>query len=154
MKKKVYRDVLGQDDDEYFSDSYPYKEVDDIVYEIEGKYIPKEDSEDPNEKVINVIAGHGLIESSYDKKQYVNHIKGYMKALKGYLEKENPERVADFQKKAEGFVKKVIGDFDNYQFYTSKNINPNLMVVLCKWASDGQSMQFYVWKDGVVGEKY
>jgi len=149
----MYRDVLGEEDDEYFSDSYPHTEVDDIVYEIEGKYVQKDDVED-EEKVINVIQGHGMIETTYDKKQYVAHIKAYMKALKAYLEKEKPERVGDFQKKAEGFVKKVMADFADYQFYTSKNINANLMVIPCKWASDGQSMRFYVWKDGVIGEKY
>jgi len=150
----VYRDVLGLEDDEYFSDSYPFKVVDDIAYEIEGKYVQKEDTDDENEKVINIIQGHNLIETTYDKKQYIAHIKTYMKNLSAHLDKTNKERVADFKKQAEAFVKKILSEFDQYQFFTSKNINPNIMVVPCKWASDGLSMSLFVWKDGVIEEKY
>jgi len=150
----VYRDVLGQDDDEYFSDSYPFKLVDDVMYEVEGKMVAKEDAEDENEKAVNIVQGHGLIETKYDKKQYIAHIKTYMKDLAQHLEKNNKDRVADFKKQAEAFVKKLISNFDDYVFYTSKNMDPKLMVVPCKWASDGQSLSFYVWKDGLAEEKY
>lgn len=151
----VYRDALGEEDDEYFSDSYPNKVVNDVLYEIEAKYVQKEDSDDENEKVVNLVQAHGLVETAYTKKQYVGHIKKYMKALKANLEKNNPERVEAFTKGAQKVVKSmVMKNFNDYQFYTSKSMNPELMTVLCKWSSDGKSILFYVWKDGVVAEKY
>jgi len=50
--------------------------------------VAKEDAEDENEKVVNIVQGHGLIETKYDKKQYIAHIKTYMKDLAQYLEKK------------------------------------------------------------------
>ena len=47
----------------------------------------------------------------------MTYIKGYMTKLKKHLEKEQPDRVEAFMKGAQGFVKKIVGDFDQYQLY-------------------------------------
>jgi len=56
-------------------------------------------------------------ETSFNKKNFMTYIKGYMTKLKKHLEKEQPDRVEAFMKGAQGFVKKIVGDFDQYQLY-------------------------------------
>ena len=97
--------------------------------------------------VNNIVNNFRLVESSFDKKNFMTYIKGYMKNLTAYLEQKKPERVADFQKSAQAFVKKVLADFGEYQFFTGENMDPEGMVVLCIWRNDVPVMIYF--KDGV-----
>lgn len=49
-----------------------------------------------------------------------------MKAIKGHLEKNNPERVAAFEKGAQTFAKKVVANFKDYEFYTGESMDPDV----------------------------
>lgn len=60
--------------------------------------------------------------TSFDKKSYGAHLKQYMAAVKAHLEKSNPERVAEFMKGAQTFAKRVLGKFDDYEFYTCESM--------------------------------
>ena len=42
-----------------------------------------------------------------------------MKAIKTHLQEHNPERVEAFEKGAQAFAKKIVGDIKNYQFVSS-----------------------------------
>ena len=39
-----------------------------------------------------------------------------MKAVKAKLSESNPDRVAAFEKGAQAFAKKIVGNFKNYEF--------------------------------------
>lgn len=47
-----------------------------------------------------------LQSTQFDKKSYLTYLKGYMKAIKKYLEANNPDRVEAFEKGAQAFAKK------------------------------------------------
>eukprot|EP01094_Clydonella_sp_ATCC50884_P013044 TRINITY_DN23315_c0_g1_i1.p2 TRINITY_DN23315_c0_g1~~TRINITY_DN23315_c0_g1_i1.p2 ORF type:complete len:178 (+),score=70.54 TRINITY_DN23315_c0_g1_i1:42-536(+) len=162
----IYKDTFTGD--EVASDSYPSAELDGVVLQMEGKFILKggEDFgienndeegagvEDTQEKVINIVDVHRLQEQNFTKKQYGVYIKGYMKRLKAHLEEKNPDRVAPFMKGAATFVKKVLSEFNEYTFYSSESLDPDAMVILCKWSEDGMTPYFQYFKDGLDEEKY
>eukprot|EP00007_Cunea_sp_BSH-02190019_P000081 CAMPEP_0174247078 /NCGR_PEP_ID=MMETSP0417-20130205/42391_1 /TAXON_ID=242541 /ORGANISM="Mayorella sp, Strain BSH-02190019" /LENGTH=162 /DNA_ID=CAMNT_0015326931 /DNA_START=44 /DNA_END=532 /DNA_ORIENTATION=- len=161
---KIYKCKLCGD--ELCTDAYPMEVVDDVMYKFEGKFVAKveggdygiggdeeEGVADPNTvHVVDIVDASNLVETQYDKKSYMMHIKMYMKKLKAKLEAEDPERVAPFMKGAQAFVKKLIGDFKEYQFFTGSSMDPESTTILCKY--EGETPYFYIWKDGCEEEKY
>lgn len=75
--------------------------------------------------VNNVVYSFRLSPTSFDKKSYMTYIKGYMKAIKASLAEKNPDRVPEFESKASGFVKKILGNFADYEFYVGESMNPD-----------------------------
>ena len=53
-----------------------------------------------------------------------------MKAVKKHLEENQPDRVAAFEKGAQEFAKKIVGNFKDYEFYVGESMNPEGMVAL------------------------
>jgi len=107
-----------------------------------------------SERVIDIVHSHRLMETSFSKSAYVAYIKGYMSKLKAYLEKEHPERVQDFMKEAQAFVKKIISHFDDYSFYIGESGETEAMVPILFYKEDGITPCFYIFKDGVNAETY
>lgn len=60
-----------------------------------------------------------------------------MKAVKAHLQEKNPERVEAFEKNAQTFAKKIIGNFKDYEFYVGESMNPDGMVALLNYREDG-----------------
>ncbi|KZT62199.1 translationally controlled tumor-associated [Calocera cornea HHB12733] len=160
----LYSDVIT--DDEIFSDAFPMKLVDDIVYEVDCQMITlngvdvdiganpsaeegEESLEEGATQVNNVVHSFRLQSTSFDKKSYLTYLKGYMKEVKAYLAKNQPDRVEAFEKGAQAFAKKVIGNFKDYEFYTGESMNPDGMVLLLNYREDGITPYFTVWRDGV-----
>ncbi|EPY18903.1 Translationally controlled tumor protein-like protein [Strigomonas culicis] len=80
------------------------------------------------------------------------HIKGYMKALLERID-DAAEKKA-FQTNAAAFVKRVLKDVDDFQFFIPEGNEEDPdggMIVLCQW--DGETPIFYMWKDGLKGER-
>ncbi|KAF8450281.1 translationally controlled tumor-associated [Boletus edulis BED1] len=161
----LYSDVMTND--EMFSDAFPAKLVDEIVYEIDCKMTTvkkgvevdiganpsseeQEDAlEDGTEQVNNVVSSFRLQSTPFDKKSYVTYIKSYMKAVKEHLTKNNPDRVAAFEAGASAYVKKVVGNFKDYEFFTGESMNPEGMVALLNYRADGITPYLSFWKDGL-----
>jgi len=166
----LYNDVISGD--ELFSDAFPTKEIDDIVYEVNCAMITvkqgtdidiganpsaeeqDEGVEEGSTQVNNVVYSHRLQSTAFDKKSYLVHLKSYMKAVKAELEKSNPSRVDAFEKGAQAFAKKIVANFKDYEFYTGESMNPDGMVVLLNYREDGVTPYFTFWKDGVKEMKY
>ena len=53
-----------------------------------------------------------------------------MKAVKTHLQSANPDRVAKFEKGAQEFAKKIVGNFKDFEFYVGESMNPDGMVLL------------------------
>ncbi|KAF8305021.1 translationally controlled tumor-associated [Clavulina sp. PMI_390] len=160
----LFTDIISGD--ELASDVYKPVTVDDIVYEFDGAMIIVKDGdvniganpsaeeaeealESGAEQKINIVHSFRLVKTSFDKKSYGLHLKGYMKAIKAELEKTNPERVASFESGAQAYAKKILADFKNFDFYTGESMNPDGMVLLVNYREDGVTPYFTVWKDGV-----
>jgi len=170
---KIFKDVFNGD--EYASDSFILTVVDDVIYEIETKQVSRSkvgsfdigsnpsaeeggdegaDGDTDTVTVNNLVDAHKLVQTSYDKKSYLGHIKAYMKRLSEHIKEKDAARVATFQAKAQEFVKKVVAKFDDYEFYTGESMDPEAMVVLKYYKEDGIIPYFAFWKDGVREEKY
>ena len=165
----LYTDFLAGD--EMFSDAFPIKEIDDVVFEVDCQLVsvkPGADidiganpsAEDAEEaladdvvQVNNVVHSFRLQSTQFDKKSYLTYLKGYMKAVKTHLGEKNPERVAIFEKNASAFAKKVVANFKDYEFYTGESMNPDGMIALLNYREDGVTPFFTFWKDGLIQQK-
>jgi hypothetical protein len=73
-----------------------------------------------------------------------------MKKIKAHLEsKEDKSRLEVFEKQAQAFAKKVIGKFDDYDFYVGESMDPDGMVALLNYREDGVTPYMIFWKDGL-----
>ena len=162
----LYTDILTGD--EMFSDAFPIKVVDDAVFEVDCQMISvkagadvdiganpsaeeaDEGTEDGVSTVNNVAYSFRLQPTTFDKKAYLTYLKGYMKAVKGELEKkDNGEKVTTFEKNAQAYAKKIVANFKDFEFYTGESMNPDGMVALLNYRSDGVTPYFTFWKDGL-----
>ncbi|EJD53586.1 translationally-controlled tumor protein [Auricularia subglabra TFB-10046 SS5] len=161
----LYTDVLTGD--EMVSDAYNLKEVDDVVYEVDCRTIivkpgadvdiganpsaeeQEEAVEDGAVTVNDVVYSFRLQSTSFDKKGYLAYLKAYMKAVKAKLQESNPERVEAFEKGAQTFAKKIVGNFKDFEFYTGESMNPDGMVALLNYREDGTTPYLVFWKDGL-----
>jgi len=161
----VYSDIFSND--EMFSDAFPIKEVDDIVYEVDCALIVVKEGDvdiganpsaeeqeealnDPDAtQVNNVIHSFRLQQTTFDKKSYLSALKDYMKRIKGKLAETNPDRVDAFEKGASAFAKKVVANFKNYEFLTGESMDVDGMVALLNYREDGSTPYITFWKDGV-----
>ncbi|KAI8908321.1 Mss4-like protein [Gorgonomyces haynaldii] len=165
----LYTDIISGD--EIVTDAFDLKEVDDIAYEVDCKIITikqgadvdiganasaeeaEEELEDGMVQVNNVVYSMRLVETSFDKKSYMTYIKGYMKAVKKYLEENKPDRVAAFEANVQPFVKKILGNFKDYEFYVGESMNPEGSVLLLNYREDGITPYFTLFKDGLKETK-
>ncbi|KAF8607558.1 translationally controlled tumor-associated [Ceratobasidium sp. AG-I] len=164
----LYEDILTGD--EIFSDAFPLKEVDDIVYEIDcaliivkegdvdiGANPSAEETEEALEggatQVNNVVHSFRLQPTAFEKKGYLGYLKAYMKAVKAKLAESNPERVEAFEKGAAAYAKKIVANFKDFEFYTGESMNPDGLVLLLNYREDGVTPYFTVWKDGLKSVK-
>ncbi|GAA5846597.1 hypothetical protein JCM9279_006756 [Rhodotorula babjevae] len=160
----IYSDALTGD--ELISDAYDLTETDDVVYEADATMITikegavdiganasaeeaEETLEEGEQRVNNIVHSFRLTETQFDKKSYMTYLKGYMKAVKAHLAETNPDRVAAFEKGAATYAKKVLGSFNDWQFFTGESMNPDGMVVLMNYREDGVTPYMVFWKDGV-----
>jgi len=157
----LYEDIITGD--ELFSDAFPLKLVDDIVYEVDcqmtvikagadvdiGANPSSEEQEEALEdgavQVNNVVHSFRLQSTAFDKKSYLTYLKAYMKAVK---EKLKPDHVEAFEKKAAGYAKKIVANFKDFEFYTGESMNPDGMVALLNYREDGVTPYITFWKDG------
>jgi len=170
---KIFKDIFTND--EIGSDSYPIQELDDVVIELQAKMITKSDSGDYNiganasaegggeedegydsssVTVNNVVDAHRLQPTQFDKKSYMAYIKNYVQKLLKKLQAEKPERAPAFQKSVQAFVKKILDNFKDYDFYVGENgLDLDGMVILMFYKEDGVTPYFYFFKDGLIEEK-
>jgi len=167
----IYKDLITQD--EIISDSYNLKEVDGIVYEADCKKIniggesfdvggnpsaeggEEEGVDDASQTVLDVAHSFRLQETSFDKKSYLSHLKTYMKKVKeGLKEKGTPDaEITAFEKGAQGFAKKLIANFKDYEFLIGESMDPDGMVILLNYREDGVTPFVTVWKHGLTEMK-
>ncbi|KAG8865209.1 hypothetical protein FRB96_000099 [Tulasnella sp. 330] len=165
----LYSDIISGD--EMFSDAFPLKEVDDIVFEVDCQLVTvkagadvdiganpsaeeaDEALEEGSSQVNNVVHSFRLQQTSYDKKSYLSHLKGYMKAVKSELQNTKPERVEHFEKGAQAYAKKIVANFKDYEFYVGESMNPDATVALLNFRADGITPYFTFWKDGLKETK-
>jgi hypothetical protein len=165
----VYKDILSGD--AVLSDSYEIgKWYEGTVFKVKSKQIKvcnndfdieddKGDSDDKNqgencEMIIDVVHSFSLQETSFDKKSYMSYIKSYMKKINGELEKSNSSRIDVWKKNMQDFVKYILGNFEDFQFFTGEKMDVEAMIILAKYEKDDDTAPtFYYIADGLKAEK-
>lgn len=165
----IFKDIVSGD--ELLSDAYDITTVDDAVYEVDSQMIvvkPGADvdiganpsAEDADEaledgaiSINNVVYSFRLQETSFDKKSFVTYIKGYMKRVKAELTEKNPDQIPVFEKGAAAYVKKIVANFKDYEFFTGESMDPDGMVVLLNYREDGTTPYLIFWKHGLSEDK-
>ena len=109
--------------------------------------------DDGSEVVNNVVYTFRLQPTGFDKKSFLTYIKGYMKAVKAKLQETNPDAVATFEKGAQTYVKKVIGSFKDWEFFTGESMDPDAMIIMLNYREDGTTPYVAIWKHGINEEK-
>jgi len=146
---KIYKDVFSGD--ELFSDTYPIKVVDDVLYEVTGKHITRkagadfvlegsnasaeeadEGTDESMESGVDLVLNQRLVETGFGKKaDYMTYLKDYMKRIVTYLESNNKaDQVESFKKNINGVMKGLLGRFNDLQFFTGESMDPKAMIVL------------------------
>jgi hypothetical protein len=166
----IFKDRFN--DDELVSDSYPMKEVDEVLYEVDCAMIEKgainvdtganasaeggdDDLDDSVQKVNNIIDGFQLSSVPMDKKGYTDAMKSYMKKLAPVFKEEggSDEGVKALQQKHAVAFKKILGNFKDYEFYVGSSLDPEAMILLLNYREDGVTPYFTLWKYGLKQEK-
>ncbi|CUS20523.1 LAQU0S01e08526g1_1 [Lachancea quebecensis] len=164
----IYKDIISGD--ELLSDAYDVKLVDGVIYEADCDMVKvggdnidiganpsteggDDDVEDGSEVVNNVVHSFRLQQTAFDKKSFLTYIKGYMKSIKNKLQETNPDEIATFEKGAMVYVKKVVGSFKDWEFFTGESMDPDGMLVLLNYREDGTTPFVAIWKHGVSEEK-
>jgi len=166
----IFKDIISGD--EMISDVYNLKEVDGVLYEADCQMITikkgadvdiganasaeeaAEELEDGVETVNNIVSSFRLNQTQFDKKSYLTHLKGYMKAVKEKLQAEKgADVVAAFEKGAQAAAKKLIANFKDLEFYTGESMDVNGMVALLNYREDGITPYLTFWKHGLKEEK-
>lgn len=168
---KIFKDILTGAEVVCDNDR-PFETEGDVVYVVKGRYVDvgaedfgiaanaDDDAEegatgdvaDGKQRVVDVVYNNRYTETSYDKATYMAHIRGYMKKLLEKIEDEAEKKA--FQTNAAAFVKNVLKNIDDYQFFIPEGNEEDPdggMIVLCRW--DGETPIFYLWKDGLRGER-
>jgi hypothetical protein len=165
----IYKDLFTED--ELFSDSFPIELINGVVYKVKEKL--RTDTFDIDEKAIggnasaegggdegaestskqgvDVVMNSRLVEYTMGKKDYMTHIKDYMKNVKQKLEETNSPDKDLFQKNVQEFVKDVLANFKDYQFFCGESMKPDGMLALMKW--DEETPYLYFFKHGLDAEK-
>ncbi|KAF9132402.1 hypothetical protein BGW39_000190 [Mortierella sp. 14UC] len=164
----IYQDIITGD--ELFSDAFDIKEVGG-VYEIECAMISvkegadvdiganasaeeaSEDLEDGVSVVNNVVYSFRLQSTSFDKKGYTVYIKGYLKALKAAKNLTDEAEIKAYESEMTTEVKKILGNFKDYEFYTGESMNPDGAIMLLNYREDGVTPYFTVFKHAVKSVK-
>ncbi|KAK5132374.1 hypothetical protein LTR08_009145 [Meristemomyces frigidus] len=168
----IYKDIITGD--ELISDVYNLKEIDGAVYEADCKKITigndnidiganpsaegggdDEGDESNAQTVIDVVHSFRLNETQFDKKAYLSHLKGFMKMVKEKMNKRgaSEDEVKAFEKGAQGYAKKIVANFKDYEFLIGESMDPDGMVVLLNYREDGVTPYVTIWKHGLVEEK-
>lgn len=130
--------------DEIISDSYDLKLIDGVVYEADCKKITigpievntganasaeeaEEGADDQSETKIDIVHSFRLNETSFDKKSYLSHLKGYMKAVKEKLKANgaSEDTIKEFESGASGYAKKIVSNFKDYEFFIGESMDPD-----------------------------
>lgn len=164
----IFTDVISGD--ELLSDAYDSKLVDGVVFEANCDMIKVGDddvdiggnpsAEDAEEEVEsgattvnNIVYSFRLQQTLFDKKSFLTYIKGYMKRIKAQLAESDPEAIETFEKGAQTYIKKVIGSFGDWDFYTGESMDPDAMVILLNYREDGTTPYVAIWKHGIKQTK-
>lgn len=108
------------------------------------------------EKVIDIAYNGNLVAQTFSKNEFMIYIKSFLKNLKAKLEanEETKARAPGFQKEAGDFVKFVVANFDQFEFFTGSSESLDGSIAYSYWEDEtAKGPVFYFFKDSLREEK-
>jgi len=148
---KIFKDIFSGD--ELFSDTYKVTLVDNVIYEVLGKYETRkqgevvlagsnasaeeadEGTDEGSESGVDVVLNHRLVETGFgDKKGFTDYLKSYMKKVLKYLEeKDRKSEIDEFKANINKVMKEMMGKFKDLQFFTGESMDPDAMICMLEY---------------------
>ncbi|GIX66225.1 histamine-releasing factor [Babesia caballi] len=173
----VYKDLFTGD--EVCSDAYNHlnpfdnAELANVAFEVKSAKVAKgnedygiacnDDEEggssgpaaDPGvEMVIDVVDAFRLQETPFTKAEYTSYIKKYIKRVATHLEENAPDRVAAFKEDIQKFVKHVLGNFGDFEFYIGESLDLEAGLVYAYYNGEEVAPRLVYIKEALVEERY
>ncbi|XP_017960789.1 translationally-controlled tumor protein homolog [Drosophila navojoa] len=170
---KVYKDIFTGD--EMFTDTYKMNLVDDVIYEVFGSLVTRnqdnivlaganpsaeeadEGADASVESGVDVVLNHRLQESFAfaDKKSFTLYLRDYMKKVLEHLQQTAPAEVDVLKANMNKAMKDILGRFKELQFFTGESMDIDGMVAMCEYRQvDGESVPVLMFfKHGLEEEK-
>jgi len=168
----IYRDITTESKDEIISDAFKIIDAGDGLWEVDCRMItkgadnfvleganPSAEGEDADEggeggqdqRVLDIEDQFRLnkIEGKPSKKAFQSEIKKYCKKVMDKLKESDPDKAKEFQATAPAAVKKILGNYDNYDMYMGESMAEDSMYVLVDFRDDGVTPYATVWKYGL-----
>lgn len=168
----IYRDITTENKDEIISDTFKLIDVGDGLWEVDCRMINKggdnfvleganpsaEEGEDEAGGEVEVVRVLDIedqfrlnkLESKPSKKAFQAEIKKYLKKVLDVLKSQGKDEEAKaFQAGAPAAVKKILGNYDNYDFYMGESMEEGSMYVLVDFRDDGVTPYATIWKYGL-----
>ncbi|VVC32395.1 Hypothetical protein CINCED_3A020365 [Cinara cedri] len=138
---KIFKDIFSGD--EMFSDTYKFKLIDGVLYEVYGKLVTRklgdvtldganpsaeeagEGTEEAVESGVDVVLNHRLMETYAfpDKKSFTLYLKEYMKRLVDKMNENGSTEVDVFKTNINKVMKDLLTRFKDLQFFTGENMD-------------------------------
>ncbi|KAL2823053.1 Mss4-like protein [Aspergillus granulosus] len=171
----IYKDIISGD--EVLSDTFNLKVVDNVFYECDCRKYLKSSNEDfeleganPSAEGGDEEGGEGEqvmvhdIEDQFrlvwlkteeglkpSKDAFKAHLKTYMKKVLAKLQEKGApaETITEFKTNAPAAVKKILGNYDNYDVLMGQSMDGDAMHVLIDFREDGVTPYATLWKHGL-----
>ncbi|EEP78094.1 conserved hypothetical protein [Uncinocarpus reesii 1704] len=90
-------------------------------------------------------------ETKPSKDNFKSHLKSYVRRVNEKLKEKgaSAEEIKEFQTGAAAAVKKILGNYDNYDVLMGASMDPNGMHVLIDFRDDGITPYATIWKHGL-----
>ncbi|KAK1442123.1 hypothetical protein BgAZ_401530 [Babesia gibsoni] len=173
----VYKDLFTGD--EVCSDAYAHldpfdkAEFAEVAFEVKASKVAKgnedygiacnDDEEgggapaavDPSvEMVIDIVDAFRLQETPFTKAEYTGYIKKYIKRVTAHLEEHNADRVARFKEDIQKFVKHVLANFGDFEFYIGESLDLESGLVYAYYNGEEVAPRLVYLKDCLTEERY
>lgn len=171
----IYKDIISGD--ELLSDTFIIKEVDGVLWEANcRKYLkgqesfqldganPSAEGEDDEGDAEGVQTMVHDIEEQFrlvwlkdeegmkpSKDSFKGHLKTYVKGVNAKLKEKgtSEDTIKAFQSGAGAAVKKILGNYENYDVLMGQAMDGNAMHVLIDFRDDGVTPYATLWKHGL-----
>ena len=156
-------------DSEMYSDSYASKKAyNDQIVMVKSKFTnieavggdigDAEDIDDEAQRVIDLVHAYKYEQTTFTKKTFLPYIKNYMQNVIEHLKKKgaSDEEVEAFKKGSQEFVKYLLENFKEFEFYMNDQNSTDGACAFAFWEDpeNDEGPTFCYIQAGLVGEKY
>lgn len=106
------------------------------------------------EMVIDIVDAFRLQETPFTKAEYTSYIKKYIKRVTTHLEQNAPDRVASFKEDIQKFVKHVLANFADFEFYVGESLDLEAGLIYGYYNGEELAPRLVYIKEALTEERY